>query len=218
MLCALATIAPPTLANGVGGSFTIDFDNIPPSGNPELTSFAVGDFRFTSGHFHSITEPAGGSYALVDNGTPYLFQDGGPVGQPITLSRADGLPFALLSIDLGEGFLDDLAAGVDGFSGATTVEIITTTNAPATPIAHVITLDSIRDGAGGLADFQSFTLPAEFCNVTSVTFHGHGPLEPASVALDNVVVGPVIPEPSTAALVLVGGLTLFARFRRSRKN
>lgn len=217
MLCALGVPSQSAWANTIAGStVTITFDEMPPPGNPPLTELLIGDFRFASEYFHSVSLPAGGTYDLVDNGTTFIAEASNGLGHPITLTRIDGAPFSLLAIDLGEGFLNDEAAAQEGYYPSDAIEIVgLLPDGSATSFFEI--MDDIMDGPGGVPDFQTTTLPAEFCNVTSVTFYGNGFPGQTSLAIDNVVVGPAIPEPATGALGLIGVLTILARYRRRTK-
>jgi hypothetical protein len=183
---------------------TITFDEIGVPGNPLISELDVGEYRFTAVGFHTIANPGGGSLPLVQNGSFFISEDGGDGEGPITIARLDGLPFALLSVEGAEAFLSDVEATLAGFPNAATLEISAAIwNGGTTSIS--VPLDGIKDGPGGAADFQPLVLPAEFCGITSATFSGRTISGAAgAIALDNVRVAAVIPEPATLFFAIVG--------------
>ena len=189
---------------------TITFDEIGVPGNPLISELDVGEYRFTSVGFHTIANPGGGTLQLVQNGSFFVSEDGGEGEGPITIARLDGLPFALLSVDGAEAFLSDVEATLAGFPNAAMLEISATVFGGGT--ANIsLPLGGIKDGIGGVADFQPFTLPVEFCGITSATFSGRTASGvPGAIALDNVQVAAVIPEPATAVLALCAAIVACA--------
>jgi PEP-CTERM motif len=114
------------------------------------------------------------------------------------LSFTNGSVFDLLSVDLAEYstlFQTPLTVSFIGYKpdgSSVTTELVT---------------DGIIDGTGPLADFQTFYFDKEWTELTRVEIPSWG------WSLDNLVVS--IPEPSSCALLLAGGLLLWAwRFRK----
>jgi hypothetical protein len=204
----------------LGDAVVISFDNVGLTGNPVLTSLVVGEYSFTSDRFHTVADPTGAVVPLVDNGSIYVAQEGGGLGQPITLRRVDGQPFALLRLDAAEGFTDELTAASLGYASAEAIRALAMLPDGGSTAGSLV-LDGLRDGPGGIADFQSFDLPPAFCNVTSVTFSGSpvGGIDGA-IALDNLVVAAVVPEPTGMSLAVVavvaalGAWTVRRRWQR----
>jgi hypothetical protein len=196
---------------------TIVFDGVVGSGNPDVAGLEIGPWLFAAQKFHTVTLPAAGPVALADNGTPYIASVGGGLDSPITLERADGGPFALLGFDAAEAFLDDIAAAeFSGYTSATKLEVVAQLSDGLT-VTLAYDLDGLRDGPGGVGDFQSFTLPDELKSITSVTFTGiSAARRDAGFALDNVVVA--VPEPASWAIAVVGAATLAIAIGRIRRR
>jgi hypothetical protein len=198
---------------------TITFDNIgAPPGNPNITELLAGEYRFTSDYFHTIADPAGGTLPLVQNGSLFIAEEAGPLGKPITIRRSDGAPFALLGLDGAEAFLSDVEATLAGFPNAATLLITAEVLGGGT--ANIsFPLDGIKDGLGGAADFQPFELPPAFCGILSATFSGRTATgAEGAIALDNIDVAAVIPEPATGWLPALAMLTAWARYRSPRRR
>jgi hypothetical protein len=192
---------------------TITFDDIGAPGNPDIMSLVNGDYLFTSQRFHTIANPSGGTLPLVENGSFFIAEEAGGVGHPITIARSDGLPFALLALDGAEAFLSDVEATLAGFPNAATLEITADVFGGGTTNIS-LPLDGIKDGLGGVADFQPFTLPQAFCGITSATFSGRTASgAQGAIALDNIRVAAVIPEPATIGFVLAAIVVFCARRR-----
>ena len=183
----------------------ITFDEIGVPGNPLITELNVGDYRLSSIGFHTIANPGGGTLPLVQNGSFFVSEDAGEGEGPITIARLDGLPFALLSLDGAEAFLSDVESTLAGFPNAATLEISAQVwNGGTVNIS--LPLDGIKDGLGGAADFQPFTLPPAFCGITSAMISGaRRAAGPGAIALDNVNVAAVIPEPATVVMAVCDG-------------
>jgi hypothetical protein len=196
---------------------TITFDEIGVPGNPLITELDVGEYRFSSIGFHTIANPGGGSLPLVQNGSFFISEDGGEGEGPITIARLDGFPFALLELDGAEAFLSDVEATLAGFPNAATLEITAQVFGGGT--ANIsLPLDGIKDGLGGAADFQPFTLPAAFCGITSATIWGRTASgADGAIALDNVRVAAVIPEPATVVFAIVA-LAVACAWRKKRRS
>ncbi|MCU0785676.1 MAG: PEP-CTERM sorting domain-containing protein [Verrucomicrobia bacterium] len=71
------------------------------------------------------------------------------------------------------------------------------------------TTDGIIDGTGPLADFQTFKFQS-FTGLTRVEIPTYG------WSLDNLMVSRMVPEPTTVALLLIGGLLVCALRHRRR--
>lgn len=182
----------------------IDFDAVPSSGNPILTTLTTQGFVFTGEHFHTLDNKFAG---VVDNGTIFLASEAeNDLGRPITMAPATGGAFSLVSFDGAEVF----------WSGVLHQYIIVTgTIAGGGTISTQFTLDGLGDGLGGIDDFQSFVLGPGWGNLTSVTFDGVLDTEArGGFSLDNIDVGAPIPEPTTLALLGAGLAGLAIRRRR----
>jgi hypothetical protein len=213
-LALLAALAPTTCFAQLVllDPVTITFDEEPVSGNPDLTMLSVAGFVVASDHFHVIGDPAGGVLPLVENGSQFAFEEAGGLGDPIRISRADGLPFALVAYDVAEGFLSDQGALNEGFPNATFVRLIGSGSECGYTLDNL--LDAVKDGPGPLDDFQSIALPSESaeCLVDYVQFEGRTAAGRGAIAIDNVVARPaaIIPEPGAAALACAAVLTSLA--------
>jgi hypothetical protein len=153
-----------------------------PTQNPILGSIecaAPTGFRFYSDHFHVI-----GPNQVTDfssSGSSHIGYESGR-GFPITMERVGAGTFSLFSLDAGEFYSTHLADHPD----AEWIEI-TGTQQNGTIVTHTIFIDGIRDGVGGVADYQHFVLPATFVNLRSVVFTGwrQGGVA-GGIALDNL--------------------------------
>ena len=93
---------------------TIDFNGLPAADNPDLgPSITVDGFVFSSLQFNSIGQPALCPFGCTPGDGVYLAVEG-PTGQPITMSRAGGGPFSLVSYDLAVLWVDFAAARAAG--------------------------------------------------------------------------------------------------------
>ena len=83
------------------------------------------------------------------------------------MERVGGGTFSLFSLDAGEFYSQHRPS----FPDAEWIEI-TGTQQNGTIVTHTIALDGLRDGVGGVPDFEHFVLPATFVNLRSVVFTG----------------------------------------------
>jgi hypothetical protein len=175
--------------NGQAEAQVISFDELSPADIPILGTVVCADgtgFRFFSNHFHLI----GGTVQqdFTSNGTSHLGYESGR-GFPITLERVGGGTFSLLSLDAGEFYYpatdrpDAEMLTITGFQqGGGTV-------------SHTVNLDGLRDGPGGVDDFEHFVLPGTFVNLTSVVFTGLRPGNlDGGIAIDNIAYQLAAPE------------------------
>jgi hypothetical protein len=130
----------------------------------------------------------------ADNGTAYL---AGAFGDSLQFSFTNGSSFNLVAVDLAEYSTVVPNAVTVPFYGY---------RADGSVVSTSFTTDGIIDGAGPLADFQTFYFGPEFSNLMRVEIPTFG------WSLDNLVVS--IPEPSSLALLGLGGLALLARRRK----
>ena len=199
------------LVAGSARAGTITFNGVPAPAfppNPTVVLTQDGGFDFSSNHHHDIFVPAAcGFGGCPDNGTPYIGEEDGDLGDDITMSRTGGGTFSLLGLDVSEAFLNASAAAAFGLPNADLL-LITASNGSAfqTPL-------------DGVAGFQTLSGLIGFEDVTWVTFSG---LRFAGggggINLDNIVVADrvVIPEPSSA--VLFGTAWLAAGIARRRRS
>ncbi len=164
----------------------LTFDEMSPDPlqNPILGSVVCANtsgLRFDSDHFHVI-----GPNFLADfssSGSSHIGYES-VRGFPIAMSRVGSGTFSLFALDAGE-FYSSATAHPD-FPDAEWITI-TGTRADSTTVTHNIVLDGIRDGVGGVADFQHFVLPNTFVNLRSVSFTGWRQGNVAGgLALDNL--------------------------------
>jgi hypothetical protein len=135
--------------------------------------------RFYSDHFHVI-----GPDYLTDfssSGSTHLGFESGR-GFPVTMERVGAGTFSLFSLDVAEFY----SAPVANYPDA---EWLTLTGYQegGGVVTHNIPLDGIRDGVGGVADFEHVVLPNTFVNLRSVVFTGwrQGNLA-GGIAFDNL--------------------------------
>jgi len=139
---------------------------------------------------------AGGVEWFPQNGTAYVFASrfdtlAGARGQVPVPSR-----FGLHAVDLAEfSTLYDYPAVIE-FVGYRTDGTVVTTQ---------FTTDGVIDGTGPLADFETFYFDARFDDLIRFEVPSYG------YSLDNLVFWDVVPEPTTASLLALGGLLLAAR-------
>ena len=185
----------------------ITFDDVVSVGNPSVTLLDTHSYRFT-GAFRTIDTPGA---ALASNASAvYLAQEAS--GPGITVTRADGGPFALYEF-VATGLYVLPAAGLSN--------------------AQQVSLAGLRIGGGmlsatyalgGLPGFAHFSVPSAWHDLQAVTFTGLlSSAAPGAFALDDIGVGEgptSVPEPATLALAVVtllgAGSAALAR-RRTRR-
>ena len=161
--------------------------------------------RQTAGFHSSVLDGISPPLTPPYNATRYL----NSVFAELTLDRLDGDAFALIAFDGAESVypqVDPEWILVTGFrqDGST--------------VSHRFDIDQVNDGTGPLNDFQTFTLPIGFHNVVAVSFLGRkqSALGQADFSMDNVIVGPSVPEPRLVALLLAAGCVAL-RAQRGRR-
>jgi hypothetical protein len=209
-------------AGPVGAVVTFDDVAVAPD-NPMQTSVNSGGFNFASSHFHITVDPTICDFGgCVANGTQYASEDGPALALPVTMTKIGGGTFSLISFDGAELFLDDAAAAAGNragpFPNATFIRVVGNLSGGGTIEAN-FQLDGVKDGNGGVADFQHFVFGPGWTNLTSAVWSGGvvgaAPIN-ASMSFDNIAVAP---EPGT--LLLLGsaltGAAISARRRRRNK-
>jgi hypothetical protein len=132
------------------------------------------------------------------NGTPYIFAmfDG-----TLAVTSLSGAAFGLVSVDLAE--FSTL------YNYPKTVQFIGYLPDGRT-VATEFTTDGTIDGAGPVADFETFQFDERFSNLVRVEVPTH------TWSLDNMVFS-IVPEPSVNALLLLGGSLLGYRLFKRKK-
>ena len=180
------------------GTTQVTFDGPPVI--PAGASFAVQNYYESGISFRGMV--SGGLFSRVgpgyltdaQNGTAYLRA---ALGDTLTFSFTNGSVFNLTAVDLAEYSTVVPDAVTVHFIGYRQDGSTVTTD---------LTTDGIIDGTGPLADFQTFTFGPEFSGLTRVEIPTYG------WSLDNLVV--TIPEPSTWALLLLGGAMVIMPMRK----
>ncbi len=231
--CAI-TVFIALVASGANATI-IDFNDI--TGTPAYVepngsaSLEYGGFLFTGPHIHTpggITDDIASH--INSNGTTVIGYEAtstGAVGAErfIQMSRVDGDIFDLYSLNAAEFGTHDESTWYD-HPNAQFIDI-TGYYLDGQSLSLQLELDYIYDGSGSILDFQHFSLPDPFLNVTSVVFTGlrnDGLLadayESGGMLLDNIEVGGTAPVPEPATMLLLGtGLVglVGARIRKKKK-
>ncbi|MEQ9488587.1 MAG: hypothetical protein RIM72_06300 [Alphaproteobacteria bacterium] len=199
----------------------IDFDELPHQA--QFGSLTVGGFTVThngpDAHFATTNAERFGDGP--DSGSRYLSAMGGS----FTISLNAPGTFSLASFSAGEGFF----LFTPGLYWAQTI-LITGTRADSTTVTQSVTLDGINDGAGGSADFETFSgaTVTGLSSLVSLAFAGQGgPIGFNGFSLDDIQLAlrepalAVTPVP-TPLILLATGLGLFGlvgrKFRRHRRT
>ncbi len=155
------------------------------------------------------------------NGTAALFIDSitAAAQDYLSISRSDGGLLSLQSFDFAEFNasvnFEPFALQVTGVRG------------DGSMVSQSFVFDLQYDGAGAVADYQSATLSPSFQDLAAARFQVIAdPLctgecfAPADFSIDNLALSPVaaIPEPSSAALMLLPLAVLAAIARRRRRQ
>lgn len=190
---------------------TLDFQDIPIPGDTDSAPF----FSYSSQGYNlvAINPPSGFESGFQAHGANSAFWAGAvgvvpfapassPPGNVITLSRVDGNPFSMLSIDLARNFPFDPAPTVTfvgALAGGGSVSQSFTVTVP------------IGDRA-----FQTFALTG-FSQVLAVSWE-QPQLADGLHQFTNIELASV-PEPSSLALLAAGAVTLaIVRWRRPRRT
>ena len=138
--------------------------------------------------------------AFPRNGTPYIYA---AFGDSLAVTALSGTRFGLVSLDLAEFstlYPTPLAVRFVGHKpdGSTvTTELIT---------------DGIIDGAGPLADFETFYFDSRFADLVKVEVPTY------DWSLDNMVFSNVVPESNTGTiLILAAALVFLLRSKPTRR-
>jgi hypothetical protein len=189
----------------------VDFESVPSTSNTTYkVPFTTQGFTFTPlSEVSIIDDPTLCLTGCVANGGQYLASQGGDPGQGVAMAAEDGSPFSLLSFDGAELFLGSLV----NFPNAARITLGGVVLGGSTIFAS-FDLDGLKDGAGGIDDFQSFVLPTGWSNLLSVTFSGEiiGNPQFGAFSLDNINAQGSVPEPTTM-LLLGSGLLVLSRRR-----
>jgi hypothetical protein len=144
--------------NGASSAIVLDFEDV---GRDSCFSF-LSDPVFTEGFLLRDSKPGSSLFTcnaasdprgLATNGTRTLLT------RNVVIRHADGAPFDLLSFDVGEESL--------AYSPYREVLVVGRTQAGEMVLAEFVT-DGLYDDGGGIADFETFSLPDEFSDLASV--------------------------------------------------
>lgn len=190
---------------------TATFDDIPNTGTAIQTGTVTsGGLDFSGAHFHIVDSP---DPRVVRNASSsYLAAEAaGNLGQPVTFGLTGGGLFTLNSVDVAELWLPN--EPLNDFRDIVFLGLQQGGNI----LNLSYTLDGIRDGAGGVADFETLAF-AGWSDLQSVTVYGstaRGSF--GDFSIDNIVVNSItgaIPEPSTWAMLILGFGAVGATLRR----
>jgi PEP-CTERM motif len=166
-----------------------------------------------TGHYH-LMDPNGLGWS-ANNGTRYFGFDYFFDDSILNVYAASGGVFGIKQFDLAEGsVLDGSASGQvyckpDRNSGITFVGYL----AEGGTISQRANFDMVCDGAGPLADFQTFTFDGQWNRLTAFSIVPD--FAYANPGLDNLVLR-AVPEPATLALFALGLAGLgFSRRRKA---
>jgi hypothetical protein len=200
LVFCLVTLA----AAGTANAETITFDS---PGSPGAVQLLTADFQsYTFSSVDSFNHVLSGHFsnAVSHNGTSFLVVSPNATGALI-MSRG-GAAFSISSFD-ADTFVH--------IQGATTITVTGTLSGGGT-VSQTFVTDTVGDGPGPLADFQTFSLVG-FNDLVSVQFSSVS----KAFTIDNLnVTASSAPVPEPASVLLLGsGLAGFAGFvRRQRRG
>src|SRR5665213_193458 len=170
----------------------------------------------------NVANPAGNIFRFSSNGTQTLgFEDANTNTNgyvPLSMYATDGSSFDLKSVDLAQFFkVGDFAYSANA-PGVTITGMLAAGGTVSVDLAIAIQ----SDGPGGHADFATFLLPANFSELSGVTFRPDAIIDSfneSDFMLDNIVVDSdtALPEPATIWL-LSAGLAGMAAVLKRRLN
>lgn len=199
-----------------GETVTVDFESIDVATELQVIPGAVVQgMRFvedpTVGAVHFVNDGMCEAARCAASGSKSLLYEGLHLqGQPgLFVTQASGLPFRLLSLDVGEAFATPHVQNAEaielrgGVAGGDVIETI-------------IPLDGYANSKGADPDFEAVTLPAEFSGATLDWLRLKGVYvtggSRAGFSIDNIVfdvdgqhvayTSPDVPEPATWVLAL----------------
>jgi hypothetical protein len=180
----------------------ITFDGspvIPPGSEIGVTYYYEDSMSFTPiNPGEQFGRAGGGRAGFPEDGTAYIDL---AFGDSLSGSRGGSIRFGLYSFDLAEFSIL--------YNYPWTVQFIGY-RPDGSSVTTEFTTDGIIDGNGPLPDFQTFYFDDRFSDLVKFELPNH------RVAMDNLVFFDVVPEPSSFALLLAGGVMVYALRRRRR--